>query len=115
MLDARSGAPRSIIKTHFAEIENITAESQLTLAETVGILKQAKSTNLSAEMLVDVTSMSENIETIVQQQQNYQKYVEAAINVIKRGGSMSGGGYLSEEEQRELKRLKLNYLSLWLR
>lgn len=106
LLDARSGAPRSIIKTHFAEIENITAESQLTLAETVGILKQAKSTNLSAEMLVDVTSMSENIETIVQQQQNYQKYVEAAINVIKRGGSMSGGGYLSEEEQRELKTIE---------
>ncbi len=106
LLDARSGAPRSIIKTHFAEIENITAESQLTLAETVGILKQAKSTNLSAEMLVDVTSMSENIETIVKQQQNYQKYVEAAINVIKRGGSMSGGGYLSEEEQRELKTIE---------
>jgi methyl-accepting chemotaxis protein len=106
LLDARSGAPRSIIKTHFAEIENITAESQLTLAETVGILEQAKSTNLSAEMLVDVTSMSENIETIVQQQQNYQKYVEAAINVIKRGGSMSGGGYLSEEEQRELKTIE---------
>lgn len=106
LLDARSGAPRSIIKTHFAEIENITAESQLTLAETVGILKQAKSTNLSAEMLVDVKSMSENIETIVQQQQNYQKYVEAAINVIKRGGSMSGGGYLSEEEQRELKTIE---------
>lgn len=106
LLDARSGAPRSIIKTHFAEIENITAESQLTLAETVGILEQAKSTNLSAEMLVDVTSMSENIETIVQQQQNYQKYVEAAINVIKRGGSMSRGGYLSEEEQRELKTIE---------
>ncbi len=106
LLDARSGAPRSIIKTHFAEIENITAQSQLTLAETVGILEQAKSTNLSAEMLVDVTSMSENIETIVQQQQNYQKYVEAAINVIKRGGSMSGGGYLSEEEQRELKTIE---------
>lgn len=106
LLDARSGAPRSIIKTHFAEIENITAESQLTLAETVGILEQAKSTNLSVEMLVDVTSMSENIETIVQQQQNYQKYVEAAINVIKRGGSMSGGGYLSEEEQRELKTIE---------
>lgn len=106
LLDARSGAPRSIIKTHFAEIENITAESQLTLAETVGILEQAKSTNLSAEMLVDVKSMSENIETIVQQQQNYQKYVEAAINVIKRGGSMSGGGYLSEEEQRELKTIE---------
>ena len=106
LLDARSGAPRSIIKTHFAEIENITAESQLTLAESVGILEQAKSTNLSAEMLVDVTSMSENIETIVQQQQNYQKYVEAAINVIKRGGSMSGGGYLSEEEQRELKTIE---------
>lgn len=106
LLDARSGAPRSIIKTHFAEIENITAESQLTLAETIGILEQAKSTNLSAEMLVDVKSMSENIETIVQQQQNYQKYVEAAINVIKRGGSMSGGGYLSEEEQRELKTIE---------
>ena len=106
LLNARSGAPRSIIKTHFAEIENITTESQLTLAETVGILEQAKSTNLSAEMLVDVTSMSENIETIVQQQQNYQKYVEAAINVIKRGGSMSGGGYLSEEEQRELKTIE---------
>ena len=106
LLDARSGAPRSIIKTHFAEIENITAESQLTWAESVGILEQAKSTNLSAEMLVDVTSMSENIETIVQQQQNYQKYVEAAINVIKRGGSMSGGGYLSEEEQRELKTIE---------
>ena len=106
LLDARSGAPRSVIKTHFAEIENITAESQLTLAETVGILEQAKSTNLSAEMLLDVTSMSENIETIVQQQQNYQKYVEAAINVIKRGGSMSGGGYLSEEEQRELKTIE---------
>ncbi|WP_300493819.1 methyl-accepting chemotaxis protein [uncultured Methylophaga sp.] len=106
LLDARSGAPRSIIKTHFAEIENITAESQLTLAETVGILEQAKSTNLSAEMLVDVTSMSENIETIVQQQQNYQAYVDAAINVIKRGGSMSGGGYLSEEEQRELKTIE---------
>lgn len=106
LLDARSGAPRSIIKTHFAEIENITAESQLTLAETVGILEQAKSTNLQAEMLVDVTSMSENIETIVQQQQNYQAYVDAAINVIKRGGSMSGGGYLSEEEQRELKTIE---------
>lgn len=106
LLDARSGAPRSIIKTHFAEIENITTESQLTLAETVGILEQAKSTNLQAEMLVDVTSMSENIETIVQQQQNYQAYVDAAINVIKRGGSMSGGGYLSEEEQRELKTIE---------
>lgn len=106
LLDARSGAPRSIIKTHFAEIESITAESQLTLAETVGILEQAKSTNLQAEMLVDVTSMSENIETIVQQQQNYQTYVDAAINVIKRGGSMSGGGYLSEEEQRELKTIE---------
>jgi len=87
LLDARSGAPRSIIKTHFAEIENITTESQLTLAETVGILEQAKSTNLQAEMLVDVTSMSENIETIVQQQQNYQAYVDAAINVIKRGAA----------------------------
>ena len=106
LLDARSGAPRSIIKAHFAEIENITTESQLTLAETVGILEQAKSTNLQAEMLVDVTSMSENIETIVQQQQNYQAYVDAAINVIKRGGSMSGGGYLSEEEQRELKTIE---------
>lgn len=106
LLDARSGAPRSIIKTHFAEIESITAESQLTLAETIGILEQAKSTNLQAEMLVDVTSMSENIETIVQQQQNYQTYVDAAINVIKRGGSMSGGGYLSEEEQRELKTIE---------
>mgnify|MGYP003631279264 FL=1 len=106
LLDARSGAPRSIIKTHFAEIEKITAESQLNLAETVGILEQAKSTNLQAEMLVDVTSMSENIETIVQQQQNYQAYVDAAINVIKRGGSMSGGGYLSEEEQRELKTIE---------
>jgi len=106
LLDARSGAPRSIIKTHFSEIDSITAESQLTLAETVGILEQAKSTNLQADMLVDVTSMSENIETIVQQQQNYQTYVDAAINVIKRGGSMSGGGYLSEEEQRELKTIE---------
>ena len=106
LLDARSGAARSIIKTHFEEIENITAESQLTLEELVSILEQAKSTNLQAEMLVDVTSMSENTEIIVQQQQNYQTYVDAAIKIIKRGGSMSGGGYLSEEEQRELKTIE---------
>lgn len=106
LLDARSGAARSIIKTHFEEIENITAESQLTLEDLVSILEQAKSTNLQAEMLVDVTSMSENTEIIMQQQQNYQSYVDAAIKIIKRGGSMSGGGYLSEEQQQELKTIE---------
>ncbi len=106
LLDARSGAARSIIKTHFEEIENITAESQLTLEDLVSILEQAKSTNLQAEMLADATSMSENTEIIVQQQQNYQSYVDAAIKIIKRGGSMSGGGYLSEEQQRELKNIE---------
>ncbi|AUZ85237.1 methyl-accepting chemotaxis protein [Methylophaga nitratireducenticrescens] len=105
-LDARSGAPRSIIKSHFAEIEDITAENQLVLSEIVQILEQANSTDLQADMLVDVTSMADNTEKVVQQQQNYQTYVDAAIKIIKRGGSMSGGGYLSEEEQRELKNIE---------
>ncbi|AFI85487.1 methyl-accepting chemotaxis protein [Methylophaga nitratireducenticrescens] len=106
LLDARSGAPRSIIKSHFAEIEDITAENQLVLSEIVQILEQANSTDLQADMLVDVTSMADNTEKVVQQQQNYQTYVDAAIKIIKRGGSMSGGGYLSEEEQRELKNIE---------
>jgi len=106
LLDARSGASRKIIKIHFEDIDNITTESRQALADVMSILELANSTNLQADLLADVASMSENTETVLQQQQNYQTYVDAAITIIKRGGSMSGGGYLSGEEQRELKTIE---------
>ena len=102
MIDAKSGARRNIIKEHFTSIENITAQTNQAMQDIVTILDKSKGKVLDADLHADVLSLDENTAKVVEQQANYQKYVDSAIQVIKRGGSMSGGGYLSKDEQVQL-------------
>jgi methyl-accepting chemotaxis protein len=102
MIDAKSGARRNIIKEHFTSIENITAQTNQAMQNIVAILDKSKGEVLDADLHADVLSLDENTAKVVEQQANYQKYVDSAIQVIKRGGSMSGGGYLSKDEQLQL-------------
>jgi methyl-accepting chemotaxis protein len=102
MIDAKSGARRNIIKEHFTSIENITAQTNQAMQNIVTILDKSKGEVLDADLHADVLSLDENTAKVVEQQANYQKYVDSAIQVIKRGGSMSGGGYLSKDEQLQL-------------
>ncbi|WP_284452016.1 methyl-accepting chemotaxis protein [Methylophaga thalassica] len=102
MIDAKSGARRNIIKEHFTSIENITAQTNQAMQDIVTILDKSKGKVLDADLHADVLSLDENTAKVVEQQANYQKYVDSAIQIIKRGGSMSGGGYLSKDEQAQL-------------
>ena len=102
MIDAKSGARRKVIKEHFAKIEAITLQTNQAMQDIVAILNASKDKALDADLQADVASLEENTAKVVEQQANYQKYVDSAIQIIKRGGSMSGGGYLSNDEQAQL-------------
>ncbi|WP_289284053.1 MULTISPECIES: methyl-accepting chemotaxis protein [unclassified Methylophaga] len=102
MIDAKSGARRKVIKEHFAKIDNITLQTNQAMQDIVAILNASKDKALDADLQADVASLEENTAKVVEQQANYQKYVDSAIQIIKRGGSMSGGGYLSKDEQAQL-------------
>ena len=102
MIDAKSGARRKVIKEHFANIEAITLQTNQAMQDIVAILNASKDKALDADLQADVASLEENTAKVVEQQANYQKYVDSAIQIIKRGGSMSGGGYLSNDEQAQL-------------
>jgi len=102
MIDAKSGARRKVIKEHFAKIEAITLQTNQAMQDIVAILNASKDKALDADLQADVASLEENTAKVVEQQANYQKYVDSAIQIIKRGGSMSGGGYLSKDEQAQL-------------
>lgn len=102
MIDAKSGARRKVIKEHFASLDEITLQTNQAMQGIVTILNTSKDKALDAELQADVASLEENTVKVVEQQANYQKYVDGAINIIKRGGSMSGGGYLSQDEQAQL-------------
>lgn len=106
LADARSGASRNVIKGHIEVIENITIENALGLQEILTILEDAENKSLEAELLADVASLEQSTAKIVEQQENYQNYVDSAIKVIQRGGSMSGGGYLSTAERQTLKEIE---------
>ncbi|MDO8827208.1 methyl-accepting chemotaxis protein [Methylophaga sp.] len=106
LADARSGASRNVIKGHIEAIENITIENAQGLQEILTILDDAENKSLQPELLTDIASLEQSTAKIVAQQENYQTYVESAIKVIQRGGSMSGGGYLSAEEQNKLKEIE---------
>ncbi|WP_417509361.1 methyl-accepting chemotaxis protein [Methylophaga sp.] len=102
MIDAKSGARRKVIKEHFSNIEAITLQTNQAMQDIVAILNASKDKALDADLQADVASLEENTAKVVEQQANYQKYVDSAIQIIKRGGSMSGGGYLSKDEQAQL-------------
>ncbi|WP_417535626.1 methyl-accepting chemotaxis protein [Methylophaga sp.] len=102
MIDAKSGARRKVIKEHFSKIEAITLQTNQAMQDIVAILNASKDKALDADLQADVASLEENTAKVVEQQANYQKYVDSAIQIIKRGGSMSGGGYLSKDEQAQL-------------
>ncbi len=106
MIDAKSGARRKVIKEHFTAIENITLQTNQAMQDIVTILNASKDKTLGAELQTDVASLEENTAKVIEQQTNYQKYVDSAIQIIKRGGSMSGGGYLSKDEQTQLEEIE---------
>lgn len=103
---AKSGASRSVIKEHIARIENITVLNKQALEDILAILKRAENEPLNASLLEDIAKLIEYTAKVVENQNNYQKYVDGAIKVIKRGSVMSGGGYLTDEEQKQLEKIE---------
>lgn len=99
---AKSGASRSIIKEQLAGIANITDLNEKALQETLSILEGAENQPLNSALLEDIAKLKEYTAKVVDKQNHYQKYVDGAIQIIKRGSMMSGGGYLTVEEQAEL-------------
>jgi len=99
---AKSGERRKIIKGHIQKINDITEQSKLTNEEVLTILAKAADRSLSPELQAELNGLGEKINSVSVAQENYQGYVDNAIKIIKRGGSMSGGGYLSEEDYKKL-------------
>lgn len=105
---AKSGASRSIIKSHLQAISQITQLNETALETTLVILEKAESQPLNDALLEDVAKLKEYTAKVVDKQNNYQKYVDGAIKVIKRGSMMSGGGYLTAEEQTQLEAIEVS-------
>lgn len=108
MYAAKSGQKRKVIKEYFATIEMITEKNTESLQKISAIIDEAESESLSAGILTDLAKLRENTTVVLEQQQNYQAYVDSAIKIIKRGGAMNGGGYLSNEERDQLKEIEAN-------
>lgn len=103
---AKSGESRSIIKSHLEAINHISELNDKALRDTLAILKRAESQQLNNDLLEDIAKLKEYTAKVVDKQNNYQQYVDGAIKIIKRGSMMSGGGYLTAEEQAQLETIE---------
>jgi methyl-accepting chemotaxis protein len=103
---AKSGARRKIIKGHIETIANISTQNKQALQETLNILEHAESQPLQDDLLLDIANLKQDTANVVAKQSSYQDYVDSVIKIIKRGSVMSGGGYLSDEEQLKLEEIE---------
>jgi methyl-accepting chemotaxis protein len=103
---AKSGARRKIIKGHLETINNISIQNEQALQDTLNILDHAESQPLQDDLLLDIANLKLDTANVVAKQSSYQQYVDNVIKIIKRGGVMSGGGYLSDEEQLKLEEIE---------
>lgn len=103
---AKSGERRKVIKGYIQKINDTTAESEAINNEVLAILAEAAQQSMSEEVKTDLAVLEEKINLVAVAQQNYQGYVDNAIKVIKRGGSMNSGGYLSDEDYKKLNQIE---------
>lgn len=59
-------------------------------------------------MLKDIASLKKDTTKVIEKQTDYQKYVDGAIKIIKRGSFMAGGGFLSADEQLQLEEIEVS-------
>lgn len=102
---AKSGARRKIIKEHIQALTDITALNELALKDSLAILDTAEAQPLQDDLRQDIMTLKEYTGQVMLKQSDYQAYVDGVVKVIKRGGSMAGGGYLSDEEQAKLEQI----------
>jgi methyl-accepting chemotaxis protein len=103
---AKANAPRKIIKSHLQQITDISKLNKKTLQDTLALLDEAQNKQLTTELQQDVASLKKDTTRVVEQQTEYQKYVDGAIKIIKRGSFMAGGGFLSADEQLQLEEIE---------
>ncbi len=103
---AKSGARRKVIKGHIETIDEISAQNEQALLETLNILEHAENQPLQDDLLLDIANLKQDTANVVARQSSYQDYVDSVIKIIKRGSVMSGGGYLSDEEQLKLEEIE---------
>jgi methyl-accepting chemotaxis protein len=99
---AKSGERRKVIKGYMQKINDNTTQSHAINDEVLAILAKAAEQSMAEDVKTDLAILEEKINTVATAQQNYQGYVDNAIKVIKRGGSMNSGGYLSDEDYKKL-------------
>ena len=103
---AKAGASRSIIKGYISGIDDITALSDKTLVNTQKIISKAENELDNPELIPDITKLKKYTSQVITKQKSYQNYVDGAIKIIKRGGSMSSNGYLTDDEQQKLEEIE---------
>ncbi len=105
---AKANAPRKIIKSHLQQITDISNLNKKTLQDTLALLDEAQNKQLTTELQQDVASLKKDTASVVEKQTEYQKYVDGAIKIIKRGSFMAGGGFLSADEQLQLEEIEVS-------
>jgi methyl-accepting chemotaxis protein len=110
---AKSGERRKVIKSYIQKIHDTTTESEAIKTEVLAILAKAEEQSLDESVKIDLAVLEEKIQKVDTAQHEYQAYVDNAIKVIKRGGSMNSGGYLSAEDYKQLTKIEVAlYLDL---
>jgi methyl-accepting chemotaxis protein len=103
---AKSGERRKVIKSYIQKIHDTTTESEAIKTEVLAILAKAEEQSLDESVKIDLAVLEEKIQKVDTAQHEYQAYVDNAIKVIKRGGSMNSGGYLSAEDYKQLTKIE---------
>lgn len=103
---AKSGERHSILKGYIAKLKNKTVLINQALQSMLKILTRAENQHLHPALLQDIVHLKKHTNEAVVEINDYEKYVAGAVKIIKRGSVMSGGGYISDSDQKKLEKIE---------